>query len=61
MRGLAAEVPLDPSRLGLVKESAANCDGLHTVPQTMLTDFVGTADPETMNRVCAAISYALDC
>jgi mRNA interferase MazF len=60
MRGLAAEVPLD-SGLGLEQESAINCDGLHTVPQTMLTELVGTADPETMNRVCAAIAYALDC
>ena len=61
MRGLTAEVPLDHSQLGLDQESAVNCDGLHTVPQTMLTEFVGTADPATMNRVCAAISYALDC
>ena len=61
MRGLTAEVPLDHSQLGLDEESAVNCDGLHTVPQTMLTEFVGTADPATMNRVCVAISYALDC
>lgn len=61
MRGLAAEVPLDSAQLGLDEESAVNCDGLHTVPQTMLTEFVGIADAATMNRVCAAISYALNC
>lgn len=61
MRGLAAEVPLDAAQLGLDEESAVNCDGLHTVPQTMLTEFVGMADPATMNRVCGAISHALDC
>jgi len=61
MRGLAVEVPLDHVRLGLEKESAVNCDGLHTVPQTMLTEFVGVASPAAMTRVCAAVSYALDC
>lgn len=61
MRGLAAEVRLDPAQLGLDEESVVNCDGLHTVPQTMLTEFVGITDPATMSRVCAAISYALDC
>jgi len=61
MRGLAAEVPLDHAQLGLDRGSAVNCDGLHTVPQTMLTEFVAVAGRETMNRVCAAVSYALDC
>ena len=61
-RGLSVEVPMDPShRLGLDQESAVNCDGLHPVPQTMLTEFVGTANPATMNRVCAAVSNALGC
>jgi mRNA interferase MazF len=61
MRGLAAEVPIDQGRLGLDRESAVNCDGLHTVPQTMLTRLVSTADEATMNRVCAAVWYALGC
>lgn len=61
MRGLAAEVPLDHAQLGLDWESAVNCDGLHTVPQTMLTEFVSTVDQVTMNRVCSAVSYALGC
>lgn len=61
VRGLAAEVPIEHSRLGLDRESAVNCDGLHTVPQTMLTEFVGVAGQATMHRVCAAVSYALGC
>ena len=61
MRGLAAEVPVDRNQLGLDRESAVNCDGLHTVPQSMLTEFVSTADQATMHRVCAAVSHALGC
>lgn len=60
MRGLAAEVQLGES-VGLDQESAVNCDGLHTVPQTMLTEFVGTVDPATLNDVCSAIAYAVAC
>lgn len=60
-RGLAAEVPVDHARLGLDGESAVNCDGLHTVPQSMLTTFVAAADKATMERVCAAVSYSLGC
>jgi len=61
MRGLAAEIPIDHEDVGLDHESAINCDGLHTVPQTMLTRHVGTIDSATLERVCAAINYALGC
>lgn len=61
LRGLAVEVPIDHIQLGLNGESAVNCDGLHTVPQTMLTEFVSTVDRATLNRVCSAVSYALGC
>jgi mRNA interferase MazF len=61
MRGLATEVPIDHAQLELERESAVNCDGLHTVPQTMLTEFVAVASRATMNRVCAAVSYGLGC
>lgn len=61
MRGLAAEVPIDPTEHGLDQESAINCDGLHTVAQTSLTECVGAASRETMQRVCEAVSYALGC
>lgn len=61
MRGLAAEVLLDHVQLGLDRESAVNCDGLHTVPQTMLTHFVVDVGEGTMDRVCDALTYALGC
>lgn len=61
MRGLAAEVPIDHELAGLDQESAINCDGLHTVPQTMLTEHVGAIDTEDLTRVCAAVDYALGC
>lgn len=61
MRNLAAEVPIDHTQLGFDRESAVNCDGLHTVPQATLIEFVGVANQATMRRVCAAVTYALGC
>lgn len=61
MRGLAAEVPIDHELAGLDQESAINCDGLHTVPQSMLTRHVGAIEPKDLDRVCTAIEYALGC
>lgn len=60
-RGLAAEVEIDHARLGIARTSVVNCDGLHTVPQTMLTTRVGEVDEDTLRRVCSAVSYALGC
>lgn len=60
MRGLAAEVPLG-DEVELDQESAVNCDGLHTIPQSMLTELVGTVDTAKLNEVCSAISHALAC
>lgn len=61
MRGLAAEVVLDHASVGLDRESAINCDGIHTVARSSLTGYVGVADQGTMDRVCAAVGYALGC
>ena len=61
IRGLAAEVPIDHESIGLDQESAINCDGLHTVPQTVLTRHIGRVDERDLERVCAAINYALGC
>ncbi|HEY7821547.1 MAG TPA: type II toxin-antitoxin system PemK/MazF family toxin, partial [Acidimicrobiia bacterium] len=58
MRGLAAEIPLG-DEVELDQESAVNCDGLHTIPQSMLTELVGTVDTAKLNEVCSAISHAL--
>lgn len=61
MRGLAAEVPIDHALAGLDEKSAINCDGLHTLPQTMLKRHVGAVDEKDLKRVCAAIDHALSC
>ncbi len=61
IRGLAAEVELDHEAAGLDHASAVNCDGLHTVPQSILTEFVGTVPEPDLERVCAAVNYALAC
>ncbi len=60
-RGLAAEVAIDHVEVGLNRESVINCDGLHTVAQSTLTARVGEVDDTTLERVCAAVSYALGC
>lgn len=61
VRGLAAEVAIDHVELGLAAESAVNCDGLHTIAQSTLTTRVAALDDATLDRVCAALSYALGC
>lgn len=60
-RGLATEVALDHVEVGLDRESAINCDGLHTVARTALTTRVGAIDEATLQNVCSAINYALGC
>jgi mRNA interferase MazF len=60
-RGLAAEVAFDHTNAGLDRASVVNCDGLHTIAQSMLTEQAGELDDVTMTRVCAAVSYALGC
>jgi len=61
VRGLAAEVPIDPDAVELDRASVVNCDGLHTLAQATLTTRVGVVDDDVMRRVCAAVSYALGC
>jgi len=46
---------------GLDRESVINTDGLHTVAQSTLTSRVGEVDDPTLERVCAAVNYALGC
>jgi mRNA interferase MazF len=60
-RGLAAEVELDHAEVGLERASVINCDGLHTLAQSMLTSRVGEVDEPTMARVCSAVTYAIGC
>ncbi|MBA3652677.1 MAG: type II toxin-antitoxin system PemK/MazF family toxin [Actinobacteria bacterium] len=60
IRGLAAEVNVD-SAVGLDRPSVVNCDGIHTVAQTVLTGPIGEVSETTMRAVCSAINYALGC
>ncbi|MEM9034565.1 MAG: type II toxin-antitoxin system PemK/MazF family toxin [Actinomycetota bacterium] len=60
-RGLAAEVVFDHVAVGIDRPSVVNCDGLHTLAQTRLTERIGELDASSMDRVCDAISYALGC
>ena len=46
---------------GEVWLAQVNCDGLHTVAQATLTSRVAEVGPDTMQRVCSAVSYALGC
>lgn len=61
VRGLAVEVPVDHVAVGLDHECVVNCDGLHTVAQSMLTTHVGDVDAPTMQQVRTAVTYALGC
>ena len=61
VRGLAAEVPLPDPPPGVVDASVVNCDGLHTVRRSSLSDRAGELGDRTMRAVCRAVSYALGC
>ena len=60
-RGLSVEVAIDHGNVGLGLPSVVNCDGLHTVAKSTLTNVVGTVDDETLARVCDAVARALGC
>ncbi len=61
VRGLAVEVPLPESVPGVAGGSVVNCDGLHTVRRSSLSDRAGELDDRTTRAVCRAVTYALGC
>jgi mRNA interferase MazF len=61
VRGIGAEVEFDYAEAGLDRSSVINCDGLHTITKASLTAYAGSVPDDTMDRVCAAIAYALGC
>ncbi len=61
VRSLATEVPVDQRRAGLERASVINCDGLHTVAKSSLSNPIGAVDGVTMRAVCRAVAYALGC
>jgi len=61
VRNIAAEVAFDHEAAGLDQPSVINCDGLHTITKASLTTYAGSLNDETMERICAAVGYALGC
>jgi len=61
IRNIAPEVDFDYGGAGLDRPSVINCDGLHTITKASLTTHVGSVSGATMERICAAVSYALGC
>ncbi len=61
VRDIASEVDFDHEEAGLDRPSVVNCDGLHTITKTSLTTYAGSVSEETLDRVCAAVVYALGC
>jgi len=61
IRGIGAEVAFDYADAGLAQPSVINCDGIHTLTRASLTARAGSVSDETMDRVCAAVAYALGC
>jgi mRNA interferase MazF len=61
IRNIAAEVDFDYKGAGLDRPSVINCDGLHTITKASLTTQAGSVSEATMERICAAVSYALGC
>jgi mRNA interferase MazF len=61
IRGLAAEVAVEHTELGLDRPSVINCDGIHTIDQATLAGPIGQVNDATMRRVCSAVTYALGC
>ena len=61
VRGLAVEVPLSESVADVAEGSVVNCDGLHTVRRSSLSQRAGELGDRTMRAVCRAVTYALGC
>jgi mRNA interferase MazF len=61
IRNIAAEVEFDHEDVGLDQPSVINCDGLHTITKVSLTTYAGSVGDDAMDRICAAVGYALGC
>ena len=59
IRGLPTEVPLGREQ-GLARECVVSCDNLFTVPKSALRRRRGELDPESRERLRAALTIALD-
>jgi mRNA interferase MazF len=57
--GLATQVAIGPNE-GLKHENSVHCDELVSLPKTMLTNFIGTLPPITLEALNQALVIALD-
>ena len=60
IHGSPAEVPVGVAE-GLKHPSAVNLDHVQTVEKSLLHQFIGTVDADTMRRVCRALAVATGC
>ena len=60
IHGSPAEVLVGVAE-GLKHPSAVNLDHVQTVEQSLLYQFIGTVDADTMRRVCRALAVATGC
>lgn len=60
VRGAPSEVVVGVDE-GLKPRSAVSLDHVQTVEQGRLARYVGSASPEVMSRVCAALAIATGC
>ena len=61
VRGLAVEVPVAESETGVAEASVVNCDGLHTVRRSSLSQRTGELGDREMQAVCRGVTFALGC
>lgn len=45
---------------GLKHESSIHCDGLVSLPKSVLTNYIGTLSPQKLGELEAALRVALD-
>ena len=56
--GLSSQVPVGIDE-GLKQEAGIHCDGLVSLPKSMLTDYIGMLPPEKMRLLDKALQIAL--
>ena len=57
--GLSTQMPVGIGE-GLKHESSIHCDELVSLPKSVLTNFVGTLSPQTIQALNKALAIALD-
>jgi len=57
--GLASQVAIGPDE-GLKHDSSIHCDGLVSLPKSVLTHFIGTLSPSKVQAMNHALRVALD-